>query len=396
MQLDVVTAPRSLSRKMGFTPDFYRMLGRTEGTPRQVEIASKSEVDAALSYISDELDIAGKDVVDRIWERNPTIFRLIRNGHDLLRSAMMAYLPLNARGVAALVDGRFDGRAPDLDWICRAQERPEALYLWLIYTPGRIRNCLRLIELLAVIGDGCPIFSRPINTTSDRILARIGFLPAKDLFPDAPSWLEVLLPTAETAIRIEIVPVRSIEMLMQVFAVRSATYMAEQFASFTEEFDGNDFCATHLLGMVNGDPAGCARIRYFGDFAKFERFAVRKEYRHTRLTPQLARACIAHVRMKGFRRVYAHAREDLVPLWERFGARQMEGRPAFRFSDVIFRELVMDVEPADQAIRFGAGPMVTIRPEGAWAEIGPLDRSLLTLSEMRPAMIDQHMKRLAH
>jgi hypothetical protein len=40
--------------------------------------------------------------------------------------------------------------------------------------------------------------------------------------------------------------------------------------------------------------------------------------------------------------------------------------------------------------------MVTIRPEGAWAEIGPLDRSLLTLSEMRPAMIDQHMKRLAH
>ena len=72
MQLDVVTAPRSLSRKMGFTPDFYRMLGRTEGTPSQVEIASKSEVDAALSYISDELDIAGKDVVDRIWERNPT------------------------------------------------------------------------------------------------------------------------------------------------------------------------------------------------------------------------------------------------------------------------------------------------------------------------------------
>jgi predicted GNAT family N-acyltransferase len=366
------------SGRLRFAPAFHELLARSAAASLSVEIAGKAEIDAALAHVGAELEIADAAAVEAVRRRNPELFRVIRAGTEPAQWSMMAYLALNGAGLAALIDGTFEGRAPDPEQVCRPGEAPEALYLWLIYAPRRLSHCLRLIEHLATIGEGVPLFSRPINANSARVLESIGFGPAGALFPDAAPSLRVLLPEAPARRRIEIAPVTSLDMLMKVFAVRSATYMAEQRAPFTEEFDGNDFCATHLLGSVDGDAAGCARIRYFGDFAKFERFAVRPEYRGTALTPRLARACIAHVRMKGFRRVYAHARHDLVPLWERFGARVLEDRPAFRFSGVLFREMVLDIEPADDAITFGATPLRTIRPEGHWLTAGPLDRSLLT------------------
>ena len=62
-------------------------------------------------------------------------------------------------------------------------------------------------------------------------------------------------------------------------AIRGAIYMAEQRCPFEEEFDGNDFSATHLICHKNGEPVGCMRIRYFAGFAKLERLAVRQEGR---------------------------------------------------------------------------------------------------------------------
>jgi predicted GNAT family N-acyltransferase len=70
-----------------------------------------------------------------------------------------------------------------------------------------------------------------------------------------------------------------IEDMMKVFSIRAAVYIAEQECPYQEEFDGNDFSGSHLLGFVGDEPVGCLRIRYFADFAKLERLAVRKEYR---------------------------------------------------------------------------------------------------------------------
>lgn len=72
---------------------------------------------------------------------------------------------------------------------------------------------------------------------------------------------------------------RTFEDMAKIFSVRTATYMTEQLCSYDEEFDGNDFSGTHLLGEVSGEPAGCVRVRYFGSFAKIERLAVRPEFR---------------------------------------------------------------------------------------------------------------------
>jgi hypothetical protein len=74
--------------------------------------------------------------------------------------------------------------------------------------------------------------------------------------------------------------VNGLDDMMRVAAVRSAVYIGEQSCPYDEEFDGNDLAATHLLALVDNEPAGCMRLRFFGDFAKLERLAVRKRVPH--------------------------------------------------------------------------------------------------------------------
>ena len=75
--------------------------------------------------------------------------------------------------------------------------------------------------------------------------------------------------------------------LMLVTAIRSAVYLAEQDCPFGEEFDGNDMVAAHFIGYIGNEPAGCLRVRFFGDFAKVERLAVRHQYRRSRISFKL-------------------------------------------------------------------------------------------------------------
>ncbi len=79
--------------------------------------------------------------------------------------------------------------------------------------------------------------------------------------------------------RIDVRVARDTEDWAKVVAIRAAVFLAEQRCPYDEEFDGNDFTATHVLGFLNDEPAGAMRIRYFADFVKPERLAVRKEFR---------------------------------------------------------------------------------------------------------------------
>lgn len=393
--------PDLQSARIAFSESFDRIVTRAAVQSRKIEVATLEEVEQAIEIARKSLPIADFSIAAAVYARNPYAFRLIRNGPDLRDAAMLAYLPLNAEGSAALIDGHFDGLSPNPRWIAGPDEVAEASYIWLVYSPRKMSAGLRLLQELATITGPIPMFTRAANRASDRILRNAGFSEARSLFQAAPEWLLVILPVCDSrrsankraqALTVDVA--RTLDDIMQVFAVRSATYVAEQFATYGEEFDGNDFCGTHLLGRVNGDAAGCVRIRYFGDFAKLERMAVRTEYRQSRLMFQLAKASIEHCRRKGFRKLYAHARADLVPLWNRFGARLMPDRRPFSFSDIEFRELEMDIHPSSDAITFGTDPMITIRPEGEWSRLGPIDRAQLRPQNERRLLIDQQLKRM--
>lgn len=163
--------------------------------------------------------------------------------------------------------------------------------------------------------------------------------------------------------------------LMTVFAIRSAVYLAEQDCPMEEEFDGNDLVAAHFLGFVGNEPVACLRVRFFGDFAKVERLAVRHQYRKSRVSFKLVQASVEYVKRKGFRKIYGQAQDRLVDFWAHFGAKPLPAKREITFSDFSYTEMLLEIEPGADAITLESDPYVIIRPEGQWDEPGVLDRS---------------------
>jgi predicted GNAT family N-acyltransferase len=179
--------------------------------------------------------------------------------------------------------------------------------------------------------------------------------------------------------RAEIRIARSFDDLLMVYSVRSAVYIAEQECPFAEEFDGNDHCATHFIGFIKGEPAGCIRARFFHDFVKLERLAVLKRFRRSTLAFELVRCGIDLARRKGFRRIYGHSREGLEAFWARFGGKPVGADRHLSFSGFRYTEMMADVEPHPDAITLDSGGFVLLRPEGDWDRPG-----ILEISATRP------------
>ncbi len=163
---------------------------------------------------------------------------------------------------------------------------------------------------------------------------------------------------------------------MRVAAVRNSVYIGEQECPYDEEYDGNDLAATHLLAYIGDEPVGCLRLRFFADFAKFERVAIRKEFRNSRAAIQLVQAGLKICQKKGYRRVIGHAQTRLANFWTRFGFRPLEGRQRFIFSDYEYIEMVAELEREPDALTLDTDPYVLIRPEGRWHVPGILERSI--------------------
>ncbi|MDF0546044.1 GNAT family N-acetyltransferase [Sphingobium sp. H39-3-25] len=375
---------------MAFSERVQRLCARGETSALVTHAASSEEALAALAVARSHLGgLAPDDVAAAAIAHNPDIFHLVgEQGERSDRPAFLAYLPLNRRGASALVNQQFSGMQPDLTMVCHADERPLAIYIWLIFAPGTLTPTLRaLAPLLGRLApEGCPLFTRGVTGHTSRLFPAMGFVEACHVYPNAAADLLALAPrsgfptfeneaVARAAGAITVRVARTMEDMLKCFTIRSATYMAEQDCPFDEEFDGNDFCATHFLGEIDGEPAGCIRVRHFADFVKLERLAVRHEFRNSRLSFRLVREAINYCRRKGYLRAYGHSRSDLVRFWGIFGFRAIAGRPLFNFSEVEYVELEASLAATEDRLAIGADPYMLIRPEGDWDRPGPLDRS---------------------
>jgi predicted GNAT family N-acyltransferase len=163
--------------------------------------------------------------------------------------------------------------------------------------------------------------------------------------------------------------------LMLVTAIRAAVYLAEQDCPIEEEFDGNDLVAAHFIGFIGAEPAACLRVRFFGEFAKIERLAVRHQFRRSRISFKLVQASLDYLRRKGFKKAYGHAQDRLVNFWAHFGAKPLGHNRKITFSDFSYTEMVLDLEPDADAITLDSDPYLIIRPEGDWDRPGVLEGS---------------------
>ena len=176
---------------------------------------------------------------------------------------------------------------------------------------------------------------------------------------------------------LEVVVCRTLQDLMQAMAVRTLVYMGEQACPYDEEFDGNDFAgATHLILRRNGEPIGTLRVRWFADFAKVERVAVRREFRGGRATLMLIQAAKKLAEKKNYRQILGYGQVRLIPFWQQyFNAYARPARDGFAVSDHDYVEMVVEGTPPANALTLDSDPYELLRPEGAWDEPGVLDKS---------------------
>jgi predicted GNAT family N-acyltransferase len=379
MPLDA-SVRNSSYHSIAFTPRFQRLVSQriADGTAHSYS-ASTEEVLKLMHCLRATLgSVASDEAALKVHAHNPDVMRVVPGkGND--DPAFLAYLPFNERGLEALASGTFDRMAPDISLLCKPDEQLSALYIWCIHTPGSFIPAAAAFarHLGLVAPHGAPMFARAATKNAARLFDAMGFRSALAEFPDASSDLLYVPAAAAPAPVITTRISRTIEDVMKVFSIRAATYMNEQACPYNEEFDGNDFCAAHILGEIDGEPAGCVRVRFFGDFVKIERLAVRPEFRQSRLAMKLARAAFDYARAKGFRKAYGHSRHDLLRFWARFGFKPMADRALFQFSDVDYVEIEADIVSANDVIAIGRPPLEMIRPEGEWDRPGPLDRSAM-------------------
>ncbi|MBV8837276.1 MAG: GNAT family N-acetyltransferase [Alphaproteobacteria bacterium] len=350
--------------------------------------------------------LATNEVVHRVVSHNPDSFwaigRRTRYQSSLpVGEGFVAYLMLTDAGLRGLLDGSFNARDPDMSMIAKQNEKPAGIYVWCVHAPGVIVGGVPLAveKITSRLYRDVNVYARAATVHGLQLMQTMGFEPNAEYAGITSPNVHVYRRTdrksepapiydnysGRGATRgLSVTVARTLEDIMRVMSIRSAVYVAEQKCPHDEEFDGNDFSASHLLGYVGDEPAGGVRVRYFAGFAKIERLAVRQEFRRAGLGSELVRAAIELCRVKGYRLIYAHSQKRLLDFWAQFSFMPLKGGREFAFSDFDYVEVALETTPHPQAIAIGVDPYIMIRPEGRWHVPGILERSALR-SETRPS-----------
>ena len=165
--------------------------------------------------------------------------------------------------------------------------------------------------------------------------------------------------------------------LMQCYMLRAAVFMGEQHCPYWEEFDGNDYTASHLMLYVDGEPAASMRVRWFASFAKLERAVILKRYRSYRPVHSFRR--LGHASSAARRatpRPTCMRQHRLWPIFERMGFRKVDDR-VFHFSDHEYGAFVCDLDVDEKTMpTVFTDPMVLNRPEDRLEMPGILEESM--------------------
>ncbi len=138
-------------------------------------------------------------------------------------------------------------------------------------------------------------------------------------------------------------------------AVRALVWLSEPGAKYATQFDENDYNSSHVLLWVGDEPVGTVRIRWFSEFARFERMAIRQGYRSFRIFRQLVGFAMDLCAAKGFKTVIGVARPPGDKFWKRYGGETL-GEP------MIYNGMV--TVPMLYRIRRAANAAIAAGPDG--------------------------------
>jgi predicted GNAT family N-acyltransferase len=356
--------------------------------------------------------IASNAVVRRVAYENPDCFWAIRRRRgsgDEEPRGFAAFLMFNQSGIDTLIRGELDATDPPSACLVGQHERPAAIYVWLVHAKGMLTPALGLVmeKLKTPLYCNVDLIACAVTPEGSQFNDSLGF--GKGIWwngqyfghihhyrrtrgggaedPGQPLLRQLRAPFDDYCAleeagaddgRITATVVHDLNDLMKAVAIRAAVHVGER-CPFEQEFDGNDFSGSHVLAYAGDEPIGCVRIRYFGEFAKLERLAVREEYRGRGAGTKLVEAATELCRTKGYLRLYAHAQTRLIEFWARHGFAVIDPQRRFMFCDCEYVEIVRELEPFPRPIGLGLDPYTLIRPEGRWDRPGILERSAARL-----------------
>jgi predicted GNAT family N-acyltransferase len=351
--------------------------------------------------------VAPFSLVQKVYRHNPASFWAICRSEDETRrepqfAGYSSYLLLNAAGWSALKAGTLDAQSPQFEFLAAKGEKPVALYLWAIVAP-RLADLAGALIAHAMGIDfytSLPLYATISTEAALKGLRRTG-RSSITASATVGSFFEIIgseqdriglyaMPVVAGGLRkldknlrpqLETVVAATPDHMAKAAAIRAAVFMLEQACPYEEEFDGNDYTGTHIVGFVNGEAAATLRVRYFADFVKFERLAVLPKYRNsTLIAKRVVEHAMAFCQRKGYRKMYGHAQKRFVKLWSRFGFRAVPDMEGLVYSDHEYVVMAGEIPPHNSPLTINSDPMMLIRPEGHWDTPGPLD-----LSVARPA-----------
>lgn len=169
-----------------------------------------------------------------------------------------------------------------------------------------------------------------------------------------PQSIDGLAVTTKLAMRMED--------SMQAFAVRAACFMGELDVPFSEEFDGHDFGATHIIAYVGDEPAGTVRMRWFQSFAMPERLAVVQRFRGHDIGQLLLERCRQVAEGRGCNKLYVQVLPAGVGYWEKLGWQRLEAEEPV--SSAKRTVALVKAVNADQPLTDAEAPeSVVVRPD---------------------------------
>ena len=161
-------------------------------------------------------------------------------------------------------------------------------------------------------------------------------------------------------------PAARMEDTLQAFAVRAACFIGEQDVPFSEEFDGHDHGATHLIAYLGDEPIGTVRLRWFKSFAMPDRLAVIQRFRSRGVGRLLLEQGRAIAEGRGSRLLYVRTTPLRAGYFERLGWRRLDRTPGANATAALVRPtdsahvgIALDTDADDLSAQYADDTIVT-------------------------------------
>jgi predicted GNAT family N-acyltransferase len=124
---------------------------------------------------------------------------------------------------------------------------------------------------------------------------------------------------ADTTLDFEIRRLRTQEEFDAALALRYEVFCVEQGVPRSEERDGRDHGALHLIAVQDGVLLATCRLVFVGSTVQFSRLAVKHNARRQGIATALLQATDAESRGRGANRIVLHAQTYARPLYDQAG-----------------------------------------------------------------------------